>query len=142
MQLVGAKSRQGRSRGFTLVELAIVVLVIGILAAVAAPKMVGTAATAKTNGTKQSLAVIRDAIEMYKSQNNNAIPTAANLPTALQAHLSGPFPIVQVGANQNALVAVSTASPITTVVTAGNCGWVYNETTGEIRVKDSGSIGW
>ncbi len=127
-------------RGFTLVELAIVVLVIGILAAVAAPKMVGTATTARSNGTKQSLAVIRDALEMHKSQNGT-YPAAANLTTALQPMLTGPFPVAQVGANQNSSVAASTQSPIANPE-SGAHGWVYNETTGEFRVNYAGSIAW
>lgn len=137
---VVAKSRPSRPRGFTLVELAIVVLVIGILAAVAAPKMVSTASTARTNGTKQSLAVVRDALEMYKAQNGT-YPSAATVTTALAPMLSGPFPTAQVGTNQNAAVATSTQSPITTVE-AGAFGWAYNATTGEFRVNDAGSIAW
>lgn len=138
MEHVSVKTRH--RRGFTLVELAIVVLVIGILAAVAAPKMVSTASTARTNGTKQSLAVVRDALEMYKSQNS-AYPTAANITTALQPMLSGPFPTAQVGTNQNSVVAASTQSPITTAESEA-AGWVYNESTGEFRVNDAASITW
>lgn len=126
--------------GFTLVELVIVVLVIGILTAVAAPKMMNTATSARENGTKQSLAVLRSALELYRSQNGN-YPTAATITTSLQANLSGPFPIAQVGTNQNALVAASTQNPITTVET-GAFGWAYNQTTGELRVNDAGSIAW
>lgn len=95
---------------------------------------------ARTNGTKQSLFVLRDAIELYRSQSGS-YPPAATLSTALQPYLSGPFPIAQVGTNQNAAVAASTQNPITSVET-GAFGWAYNQTTGEIRVNDSSSITW
>ncbi len=129
-----------KRRGFTLVELVIVVLVLGILTAVAAPKMMNTATNARTNGTKQSLFVLRDALELYRSQNGS-YPTAATINTALASYLSGPFPIAQVGTNQNSAVAASTQNPITSVE-AGAYGWAYNQTTGEIRVNDSSSIAW
>lgn len=129
----------GKRNGFTLVELVVVVLVLGILAAVAAPRVMNTASSAKNNGTKQSLAIVRNAIELYKSENGS-YPTAATLSTSLQTYLKGPFPTCQVG-NVNATVAASTASPITTPE-AGGAGWAYNQSTGEFVVNHADGIAW
>jgi len=132
--------RTCRKKGFSLVELVVVVLILGIIAAIAAPKMFNTANDARTNATKQSLVVVRDAIELYRAQNGT-YPTAANLTTALMPFLNGPFPVVQVGANQNATVVQTTQSPIA-APEAGGAGWAYNETTGNIVVNDAGYISW
>jgi general secretion pathway protein G len=126
--------------GFSLVELVVVVLILGILAAVAAPRMFDTANDARQNGTKQSLSVIRDAIELYKSQNGS-FPPAATLATALKPFIKGPFPAVQMGANQNADVVASTQNPIASAE-AGTAAWAYNQTTGEIVVNNASYIAW
>lgn len=141
MSLPTHLKRVRRSRtGFTLVELVVVVLVLGIIAAVATPKMFDTTSSAKSNSTQQSLQVLRSALDLYRTQNN-AYPTTANIKTALSTFVRGAFPAPQVGANQNNNVVVTTQSPITTVV-AGGSGWVYNETTGDIAVNDGSYITW
>jgi general secretion pathway protein G len=130
--------RQQARRGFTLVELVVVVLILGILAAVAAPKMFDTASTARENGTKQSLSVLRDAIELFKAQNGS-YPAASSLTTDLRPFLKGPFPAPQIGANQNATAVASTQNPITTPE-SGTAGWAYNQTTGQIVINDASFI--
>ena len=100
-----------KRQGFTLVELVVVVMILGILAAVAAPKLLGTSGTATDNGLRQTLAVVRDAIERYAAENGGKFPGTEprrSRPT-LAPYLRGTFPTCPVG-NKNANVAVGTTS--------------------------------
>jgi prepilin-type N-terminal cleavage/methylation domain-containing protein len=66
----------GRPRAFTLVELVIVVLILGILAAIVVPKVINNVADATDSGLRQTLSVLRDGIELFKAQHNGVLPGA------------------------------------------------------------------
>ncbi|MCP4650838.1 MAG: prepilin-type N-terminal cleavage/methylation domain-containing protein [PVC group bacterium] len=53
-------------KGFTLLEILFVVVVIAILAAIAIPRIVTTSATAKTNACKANQAIMNTQIEQYQ----------------------------------------------------------------------------
>lgn len=74
--------------------------------------MFDTASTARDNTLKQTLQVMRDAIEFYRVQNGGAFPgQATNLPEDLTPYLKGRFPTCPVG-QQNSLVSYTTGSRI------------------------------
>lgn len=115
--------------GFSLVELVVVVLIVGILAAVAAPRMFNTSTKAKESATKASLSVVRNAIELYNSEKGVYPASASALPSELATYIKGPFPISPY--NNSATVADGTAA------TGKGEGWVYDKTSGNFWVNDS-----
>jgi len=139
MYVESVKKSKNR-KGFTLVELVVVVLIMGILAAVALPKMTATTTTAKTNAAKQSLATIRDAIELYRGQTGDYPTTAATLPEVLKPYLKGPFPAAPLGANAGSATVVTGTDPAE-VVTGGD-GWAYTPSTGDFYLNDTIALTW
>lgn len=63
-----------RERGFTLLEMLIAVIVLGILAMVIIPQITVSSDDAKVSAVKADLSAIRSAIEMYYQQHNSTYP--------------------------------------------------------------------
>ena len=63
-------------RGFTLVELLIVVTILGILAAVVTTSLIGLTATAKTNACAEELRTVQTAMDALMAKNNLTAVTA------------------------------------------------------------------
>jgi len=134
-------------RGFTLVEILIVVVILGILAAIVVPQFTQASTEAKYNSLCSNLQSIRSQIELYKVQHNDDAPTDPNQQliycTDIEGvdndtkvrtgdYVFGPYleriPVNPFN-NQNGIAVGATAYG-----TAGATdGWEYNQQTGEIR---------
>jgi general secretion pathway protein G len=149
------------TRGFTLVEILIVVVILGILAAIVVPQFTQASTEAKMNSLCSNLQSLRSQIELYKVQHNDLPPLAANFSAQMTettdigtattrgtpsgtkvrsaTNAYGPY-LERVPENpfdnSNAVTAVANQA-----AAGSGAGWAYVEATGEIYANDPGTTG-
>jgi prepilin-type N-terminal cleavage/methylation domain-containing protein len=132
-------------RGFSLIELVIVIAIIGIIAAIAVPRLSRANTTASETSLNESLRVMRTAIDLFYAEHDGTYPTLAKFEAAMTQYSSkdstkfgdrdeasgvvlGPYlraiPPLPVGANKGKTAVVATRGE--------DGGWVYKQSTGEI----------
>lgn len=67
------RKRQGE-RGWTLVELIIVIIILGLIAGVAIPAYLDLTTNAKINACQAQQAAIKSAVLLYYAKNQGALP--------------------------------------------------------------------
>src|ERR1700733_13967537 len=96
--LYNASRRSAARKGFTLVEILIVVIILGILAAIVIPQFTNASTDARKSNMASQDQTIKSQISLYSLQHNDVPPgngTSANLWTYLttvsdqQGDLSG-----------------------------------------------------
>jgi len=121
--------------GFTLVEILIVVIILGILAAIVIPQFTDASTQARLSSLKSNLQTIRSQIELYKVQHSDTPPALATFNaqmTTVGADGYGPYlQAVPVNPFSDSNNVAAAAAPT-------GVGWAYTEATGEIHAGDTG----
>jgi len=81
------------SKGFTLIELMIVVVIIGILAAIAIPNFVAMQDRAREGSVKANMHSYQLAIEDFAVKNNGVYPVAGDNAAVLANMPGGLYPV-------------------------------------------------
>ncbi len=122
-------------RGFTLIELVIIIIILGILAAVAIPKYQDLSTEAKEAAARSALGSIRSGVIIYYA--NQAVQTGTATWPALDS-LATIGVVMEQAIPKNPYQADANApDSIVTGVTKGvivgsRGGWAYNASTGEV----------
>jgi general secretion pathway protein G len=156
-------NRNRKTSGFTLVEILIVVIILGILAAIVIPQFTNASQDARKNSLTSQLQTIRSQLELAKLQHlDNPSPdlkTGAANPwdqlttqtddTYLAAGNLGPYltaaPSNPLNGGTLVVINSDTTEPIfgaTSGTTSTDVGWVYYVPTGKIfaTTKDATKI--
>jgi type II secretion system protein G len=67
-------TKKRNKRGFTLIELVVVIAILGILAAIAVPRYTGSQEKAKLSTHMANIRTIESAITVYQAENNGSLP--------------------------------------------------------------------
>ena len=82
--------RQRIARGFTLVEIMVVVVIIGILGALVVPKLLSRTGESRVTAAKVDIATLMQALKLYKLDNQRYPTTDQGLTALITKPTSGP----------------------------------------------------
>lgn len=84
--------RHAASRGFTLIELMVVLVIIGVLAALIVPNVLDRADDARVTAAKTDIANINQALKLYRLDNQRYPTGEQGLQALVAKPTSGPVP--------------------------------------------------
>jgi general secretion pathway protein G len=133
------RHRRGR-QGFTLVEILIVVIILGILAAIVIPQFTNASEDARVSSLQSTLQTLRSQIQLFKLQHGDALPNLVTDWTPLTGSSTygsqtfGPYlqaiPVNSINSNSNIVDNAPAFSGATAPTVSTACGFVYDYNNG------------
>ncbi len=138
-----------KPNGFTMVELLVVVVILGILAAVVLPQFSDASPDTRVSSLTTNLLTLRGQLELYRLQHRGKYPRLGSFAAQMTAGTdvdgspgtdfgpylqripNNPFVVPNPPAVQGNDVTADPAGPIR--------AWYYNELTGEFKANDGGT---
>src|SRR5947207_2419083 len=81
-----------KQKGFSLIEIMVVVVILGILASIVAPKIINKPDEARVVKAKQDVLAIQNALDLYKLDNGTYPTTDQGLMALVEKPSSSPVP--------------------------------------------------
>jgi general secretion pathway protein G len=138
-------ARKRRNAGFTLIEILIVVVILGILAAIVIPQFTTASDAARASSLVSQLQTIRSQLELYNVQHGGGYPDLADVDgngtmwdrmlqetdAAGAIAVGNPFGPYLQKAPKNPFTTSSSVGVLGAAVATD--GWAYDIATGEFR---------
>jgi len=131
------------NKGFTLIELIMVIVILGILATVAIPKFVNLTTEARISATKGGLGAIRSVAAIEYAKSATSTSGTAAFPSSIATTNFADSLIPKNALNNSTSIGVVLAAPAGTATATD--GWWYISASGRVGAYSDGTqdtSGW
>ena len=141
-------ARRTIKKGFTLIEILIVVIILGILAAIVIPQFTSASTEARQGNLKSQLQTLRSQVALYKLQHRDIAPSQTS--TTFWDQLTKfsddagnvnatKTTVFKYGPYYEAAVVnpLTNSSVVGTAAGDAGAGWAYDAATGKMKAMNS-----
>jgi len=129
-----------KRKGFTLVEILIVVIILGILAAIVVPQFTEASGDAKISALASDLQTVRSQLQLYRLQHGDSYPSDPVMQLTTKTKEDG-----TAGGTLGPYLTSFPSNPFTDSADVdingtkgdGSHAWYFNSSTGEFTADDA-----